>query len=1409
MRRFKKLFVTILVVATILGTASAFTSAASLLDVEGTKYADSVGQLVGIGVIQGFPDGTFKPAATITRAQMAAVMVRSLGFDSLATASKGATPFSDVPATHWASGYVNVAYNKSIINGMGDGTFHPEDPVTYAQAITMLVRATGHAGEVVGAWPTGYVEVAQKLGLTSNVDFSSTAPATRGDVAIMTDTAVFTVTDPTSGASLAWSVFKLDAYKPDKTAPVITLTSPTAGQVNATTATVSGSVSEAATVKVNGTAVTLGAGNSFTTTVDLANGDNTIKVEAVDAYSNAATPVTVVVTRVGDAASVSLTPSSANVVAGGTQAFVGKVLDANGLALTGATITYTVDKGTIAADGTYTAPTTMGTATVTATAGTLSATATVTITAGELKTVTVSPAPPDLAAGQTLTFTAKGYDANNNEVAITPVWSVDNNGVISTAGVFAGAAGTYTVTATVGSLSGTATANVAGAAAKVTLTASKTTIKANGTSVSTITATLQDANGNTVVGDSASKVTFTKVGPGTLPATTQLTLAAGVASIDLTSTTTTGIARVTGTSNLPGVTGSYVDVTLAAQTVTQVKTSVDLAQVSADAATVATVSATLADEDGVKVTSATNVVTFNVSGTDYFTVLTADGDANTAGYQVTAVGGVATFQVRSKAVPGAISITASATGLTSDAGRTINSVATGPSAKLVIVGPLTSMATYAGADTTKMMAVKVQVQDYQGNVVTSNSVTAVTLTATENGTGGASTTINGGATQTVSQGQITFYVKDTESESVDFTAAAAGLTSAAKVTGSFIPGDPAEVAVVSVTPGSISADGVATAVVKAAIRDANHNVVPTATNLVTFSRTAGTATTLPSTLAVNAVNGYATITVTSKTTPDAVGDTFDATAVASDGTTALTNVAEANAFGTNKVNTVLFGMPNNLNVVVSGTATAGTAKDVMVQVRDYLNQVITNNNSASITLSVDGSASVAANPVTVVNGVATFSITDTKAETVNITANGLGLTQATGTLTVNASTLASVALKSDRSGIAADGASTATITAVGYDAYGNTVTPSEVVTLSYSPTSTYGTLVGNANVDGSASGTFTASMAPGTVTFSGTATTAGVTVAPVTITTYIPVTAYSLRFQTLTAATAGTAKSVKVELLDYNGNVLTGNTGTSIALAQNSGGHATFVTPQNTANGVATFSLTDNTAETLTLTASAAGLVSGTTSLGVNAAAADHYVIAGSPTWITADGIAQSVLSIKIVDAYGNTVTTANGSMTLANSATASGALNTTSVTISSGVNSNIVILTSKTVVGSPVISGTISGITLATPAANVNATISVGTSAATLNVTAPADVNAGSAFNATVTAVDAVGNTVPNYVGTVHFTSTDGAATLPADYTFVQSDAGSHAFSVTLGTAGAQTVTGTDTVTATITGTSSAITVH
>ena len=101
------------------------------------------------------------------------------------------------------------------------------------------------------------------------------------------------------------------------------------------------------------------------------------------------------------------------------------------------------------------------------------------------------------------------------------------------------------------------------------------------------------------------------------------------------------------------------------------------------------------------------------------------------------------------------------------------------------------------------------------------------------------------------------------------------------------------------------------------------------------------------------------------------------------------------------------------------------------------------------------------------------------------------------------------------------------------------------------------------------------------------------------------------------------------------------------------------------------------------------------------------------------------------------------------------------------------------------------------------NAATTVNAAAAsTFQVSTAVTATAGTGQSFTVTARDAFGNTATGYTGTVHFTSSDAQATLPANYTFIATDNGVHTFTITLKTVGDQSVIATDTTIGTITGT-------
>jgi hypothetical protein len=173
----KKLLALMLSVAMVLTMG---TSVMAYSDVEeGTYVSEAVTVLSNLDILNGYEDGTFKPEATITRAEMAKIVCETLGYYGMGSDK---TPFDDVEPKHWAAGYINTAAGLGIINGYGNGKFGPEDTVTYEQAVKMVVCALGYEPMATskGGWPKGYTSVAAQIGLTKGMSSSA-----RGDIAIL------------------------------------------------------------------------------------------------------------------------------------------------------------------------------------------------------------------------------------------------------------------------------------------------------------------------------------------------------------------------------------------------------------------------------------------------------------------------------------------------------------------------------------------------------------------------------------------------------------------------------------------------------------------------------------------------------------------------------------------------------------------------------------------------------------------------------------------------------------------------------------------------------------------------------------------------------------------------------------------------------------------------------------------------------------------------------------------------------------------------------------------------------------------------------------------------------------------------------------------------------------------------
>jgi hypothetical protein len=286
--------------------------------------------------------------------------------------------------------------------------------------------------------------------------------------------------------------------------------------------------------------------------------------------------------------------------------------------------------------------------------------------------------------------------------------------------------------------------------------------------------------------------------------------------------------------------------------------------------------------------------------------------------------------------------------------------------------------------------------------------------------------------------------------------------------------------------------------------------------------------------------------------------------------------------------------------------------------------------------------------------------------------------------------------------------------------------------------------------------------------------------------------------------TAGSVGSFAITTKDPYGNVATGYTGTV---------HFSSTDPQArlpadytfvpTDNGYHNFSIALDTAgvQAITVIDTANASLSVTKNgITVNAAAASSLAVTGFPTPTTLGSV--SSFTVTALDPYGNAANGYTATVHFSSSdASASLPRDYTFTAADAGVHT---FSAAMNTVGLQSLTATDSATTSVTGS---ESSIYVVSGASSLNVTGfPDTATAGSVCSVTVTALDAAGNLLPGYLGTVHFSSRDPQAVLPADYSFTAADQGVHTFSVALLSAGTQSLTASESLTPAITGSQSGI---
>lgn len=146
------------------------------------KNADA---LVTLGIMKGYEDGSLRLENKIKRSEFITLVVNLMGYDADTNLDSVKVTFTDIKKSHWAYDNIRRAIKYDLVSGYPDNTIAPDNDVTYAEALAVVIRALGYEKTLKGEWPGNVINKAAELKLSANLNLDPNHKLTRGEMSVI------------------------------------------------------------------------------------------------------------------------------------------------------------------------------------------------------------------------------------------------------------------------------------------------------------------------------------------------------------------------------------------------------------------------------------------------------------------------------------------------------------------------------------------------------------------------------------------------------------------------------------------------------------------------------------------------------------------------------------------------------------------------------------------------------------------------------------------------------------------------------------------------------------------------------------------------------------------------------------------------------------------------------------------------------------------------------------------------------------------------------------------------------------------------------------------------------------------------------------------------------------------------